>query len=113
MLFRALPSSVIVNSSSACSQRKHDPQKVSPFSATFISLSVILVFTGAIASSFGAWNWLDFLYYLSYLKLVISFYKFVPQAWMNFQRKSTLGWSIHNILLVSFSQLGASHITMK
>ena len=25
--------------------------------------------------------------------------KYVPQAWVNYQRKSTAGWSIHQILL--------------
>ncbi|EIE79805.1 hypothetical protein RO3G_04510 [Rhizopus delemar RA 99-880] len=25
--------------------------------------------------------------------------KYIPQAWINFKRQSTIGWSIHNILL--------------
>jgi len=37
--------------------------------------------------------------YLGYGKAVISFVKYTPQAWFNFQRKSTAGWSIINILL--------------
>ncbi|KAI8065552.1 PQ loop repeat-domain-containing protein [Gongronella butleri] len=47
----------------------------------------------------GGSMWIDFLYFLSYIKLIISFIKYLPQMWMNYQRKSTIGWSIHNILL--------------
>ncbi|CEJ02059.1 Putative Cystinosin [Rhizopus microsporus] len=43
--------------------------------------------------------WIDLMYYLSYVKLLVSLIKYIPQAWVNFKRKSTLGWSIHNILL--------------
>ncbi|KAJ2616616.1 hypothetical protein H4S08_000698 [Coemansia sp. RSA 1365] len=37
--------------------------------------------------------------------------KYIPQTWINYCRKSTVGWSIHNIILdftggiLSFSQL--------
>ncbi|XP_059099030.1 cystinosin homolog [Tigriopus californicus] len=43
--------------------------------------------------------WLDFLYVCSYAKLGITLIKYVPQAFMNYRRKSTHGWSIGNILL--------------
>lgn len=43
-------------------------------------------------------DWLDFLYILSYMKLFITITKGLPQAYLNFKRKSTSGWSIHNIL---------------
>lgn len=70
--------------------------------------------------------WLDFLYICSYIKLSITLIKYVPQvsvrerklarlhsfrgvfwhsffidiqAYMNYRRKSTLGWSIGNVLL--------------
>lgn len=81
-------------------QRGHK-QAVSQPSAFFIAISSIGVAVGAVAAAFNGLAWLDLLYYLSYLKLVISFWKFVPQAWLNYKRKSTIGWSIHNILLVS------------
>jgi len=42
---------------------------------------------------------LPFLYHLSYFKLYVSIAKYVPQAWLNYQRQSTVGWSITNILL--------------
>lgn len=44
-------------------------------------------------------NGLDFLNYIAYIKLVISFIKYLPQAYMNYKRQSTVGWSIGNVLL--------------
>ncbi|XP_011307814.1 cystinosin homolog isoform X3 [Fopius arisanus] len=43
--------------------------------------------------------WLDFLYICGYIKLAITLIKYVPQAYFNYQRKSTVGWSIGNIFL--------------
>ncbi|KAJ2387116.1 hypothetical protein H4S02_003519, partial [Coemansia sp. RSA 2611] len=51
------------------------------------------------------------IYLLSFIKLGCSMIKYVPQAWLNYRRKSTVGWSIHNIILdltggiLSFAQL--------
>lgn len=39
------------------------------------------------------------IYAISYVKLVITVVKYVPQAWVNYKRKSTRGWSIAQILL--------------
>jgi len=44
-------------------------------------------------------NWLGMVQALSYVKLAITIVKYIPQAWMNFRRKSTVGWSIGNVLL--------------
>jgi cystinosin len=44
-------------------------------------------------------NWLDFLYFLSYIKVGITLVKYMPQVWLNFQRKTTVGWNIWNVLL--------------
>ena len=44
-------------------------------------------------------TWLTYLYYFSYVKLGVTLIKYVPQAYMNFRRKSTEGWSIGNVLL--------------
>lgn len=52
------------------------------------------------SSSMGSkYNWLDFIYVLSYIKIFISLIKYIPQVLLNFRRKSTMGWSIWNILL--------------
>lgn len=44
------------------------------------------------------WAWIDVVYALSYVKLVITVVKYVPQAWVNYKRQSTDGWSIVQIL---------------
>uniref|UniRef100_A0A3Q1EE61 Cystinosin n=1 Tax=Acanthochromis polyacanthus TaxID=80966 RepID=A0A3Q1EE61_9TELE len=44
-------------------------------------------------------TWLDYLYYFSYIKLAVTLIKYVPQAYMNYRRQSTEGWSIGNVLL--------------
>ncbi|KAI0230248.1 Cystinosin [Lamellibrachia satsuma] len=44
-------------------------------------------------------TWLTYLSYFSYIKLGITLIKYIPQAMMNFRRKSTEGWSIGNVLL--------------
>jgi cystinosin len=44
-------------------------------------------------------TWLDFLYFLSYIKIFVSLIKYLPQVILNMKRKSTVGWSIWNILL--------------
>ncbi|RJE20257.1 cystinosin [Aspergillus sclerotialis] len=47
----------------------------------------------------ASWAWIDVIYTLSYVKLVITVVKYIPQAWVNYKRKSTVGWSIYQILL--------------
>lgn len=44
-------------------------------------------------------SWLDYLYYFSYIKLAVTLIKYVPQAYMNYRKQSTEGWSIGNVLL--------------
>lgn len=75
----------------------------------FLLVAMILCFADVLI-------WLDFLYYCSYVKLGITLIKYVPQvrnysnlpeqflistfqAYMNYKRKSTIGWSIGNIFL--------------
>ncbi|KAI4653734.1 hypothetical protein J4E93_001501 [Alternaria ventricosa] len=45
------------------------------------------------------WAWIDVIYTLGYVKLLTVFLKYIPQAWVNYKRKSTLGWSIYPMLL--------------
>lgn len=33
------------------------------------------------------------------MKVLVTVFKYVPQAWLNYQRQSTVGWSIVTILL--------------
>jgi cystinosin len=45
------------------------------------------------------WTLLDVAYTLSAVKMAVTLVKYVPQAAHNFRRRSTVGWSITNILL--------------
>ena len=62
--------------------------------AIFLFVTSVLI-----SAAVDALTWLDFLTYASYVKLLITIIKYMPQAWMNFRRKSTEGWSIGNVLL--------------
>lgn len=44
-------------------------------------------------------NWLDYINCLAYVKMSVTLSKYFPQAILNFRRKSTIGWSIGNVLL--------------
>lgn len=47
----------------------------------------------------GAWTWLDAVYAVSYVKLVVTLVKYTPQVMTNYRNRSTVGWSIVQILL--------------
>eukprot|EP00301_Raphidiophrys_heterophryoidea_P004112 c11814_g1_i2.p1 GENE.c11814_g1_i2~~c11814_g1_i2.p1 ORF type:complete len:289 (+),score=77.66 c11814_g1_i2:114-980(+) len=47
--------------------------------------------------SLGNYNWT--VGWLGYVKMFISFIKYMPQVYLNYHRKSTIGWSIVNIVL--------------
>lgn len=38
-------------------------------------------------------------YAVGYVKLIVTIPKYIPQAWANYKRKSTVGWSIDQILM--------------
>ncbi|KAG8159119.1 hypothetical protein KVR01_010780 [Diaporthe batatas] len=46
-----------------------------------------------------SWCWLDAVYAVGYVKLWITLIKYTPQVVANFRNKSTVGWSIWQILL--------------
>ncbi|GAA5900902.1 cystinosin-like protein ERS1 [Sporobolomyces salmoneus] len=82
--------------------RRDPAQKISSFNRYFLlfvfASTIILAFLAATPSVHRI-EYLDVIQYLSYIKLYISFSKYVPQVKLNYQRKSTVGWSIENILL--------------
>lgn len=43
-------------------------------------------------------DWLIYIYIFSFVKMIVTM-KYIPQAWSNYKRKSTVGWSIGNVLL--------------
>lgn len=74
-------------------------QRVSNIARGIIAIFFVVIIVTVIVASVGVWHWLDFLNTCGYIKLAITLIKYVPQAVMNYRRKSTVGWSIGNILL--------------
>jgi len=84
-----------------CVMYQRGGQRVSRVCLAILVLIVLFLSTSLIVSLTGKLAWLDFLYFCSYVKLGITLIKYIPQAFMNYRRKSTAGWSIGNILLDS------------
>lgn len=74
-------------------------QTVSKPCRILLGLILLSTIVTCILSAAKVMNWLDFVSGLSYIKLGITIIKYMPQAYMNYRRKSTDGWSIYNILL--------------
>lgn len=74
-------------------------QTVSWPSWVFIAGASLGAIVQAIVCATGHEQWLNLLYYLSYVKLAVSCIKYFPQMYKNFRLKSTAGWSIGNVLL--------------
>jgi len=74
-------------------------QRVSIPGGVFAGACMLTASLGTIAPAVNAISWLDYLTILSSIKLAITIVKYVPQAVMNYRRKSTEGWSIGNVLL--------------
>lgn len=47
----------------------------------------------------SSWVWLDAIYAISYVKLIVTLIKYTPQVIVNYRNQSTRGWSILQILL--------------
>ncbi|KAB0795549.1 hypothetical protein PPYR_12388 [Photinus pyralis] len=74
-------------------------QTVSNIAKVLMGILALFYIVCGILIATGALKWLSFLYYCSYLKLIITLLKYIPQAYMNYKRKSTSGWSIGLVLL--------------
>ncbi|KAL7014495.1 hypothetical protein ACKWTF_015965 [Chironomus riparius] len=74
-------------------------QRVSYIAWSLIGIFFVAIIVVIIICSIGTLHWLDFLYTLSYIKLAVTLTKYIPQAVLNYRRKSTVGWSIENIIL--------------
>jgi len=82
-----------------CAIYERGSQKVSVYAIAMIGLSTALLVFSSIAAGAGALTWLSVLYYCSYIKLAVTLIKYIPQAYMNYVRKSTVGFSIGSVLL--------------
>ena len=74
-------------------------QAVSKPTKCILLVILVLLMICLILSISKVLLYLDFLYICSYVKLFITLIKYVPQAYLNFRRKSTFGWSIGTIFL--------------
>ncbi|XP_067368420.1 cystinosin isoform X2 [Channa argus] len=74
-------------------------QKVSRTALCLLAIGWTFAFISLFLAIAKVITWLDYLYYFSYIKLAVTLIKYVPQAYMNYRRKSTEGWSIGNVLL--------------
>ncbi|KAK2815970.1 hypothetical protein Q5P01_026437 [Channa striata] len=74
-------------------------QKVSRTALGLLAIGWTFAFISLFLAIAKVITWLDYLYYFSYIKLAVTLIKYVPQAYMNYRRKSTEGWSIGNVLL--------------
>jgi len=82
-----------------CFSYEKGNQKVAKWCWGLLAGIAIFVVVCLILSLTSVLQWLDLLIYFSYVKLGITLIKYIPQAYMNYRRKSTSGWSIGNILL--------------
>ncbi|KAI9866416.1 MAG: hypothetical protein M1813_001538 [Trichoglossum hirsutum] len=64
-----------------------------------ITILIVIAKGGDQTEDALGWAWIDVIYALGYVKLIVTFVKYIPQAWKNYQRQSTVGWSIYQILL--------------
>ncbi|KAI3640818.1 hypothetical protein MIR68_001696 [Amoeboaphelidium protococcarum] len=91
--------------------RESNGRLITRFAQYLLIAAFIVIFTLLITSILRVTDWITMIYALSYIKMGTSLIKYVPQAYFNYVRKSTAGWSIINILLdftggtLSFTQL--------
>ncbi|WKX97678.1 hypothetical protein Q1695_013391 [Nippostrongylus brasiliensis] len=76
-----------------------DNQRVSKTCFVLASLLVLFAGLSGIAGLLQYINILEFIMCFSYIKMAVTLSKYFPQMYFNFRRKSTVGWSIGNVLL--------------
>jgi LCT (Lysosomal Cystine Transporter) family transporter len=80
------------------------------FATRYVALSILLMcatYSFCVLLRIPGFLWIDFLYMLAMVKLVLTIATYIPQLVLNFQRKSTTGFNIWNIIL-DFSGGGLS-----
>ncbi|XP_063408959.1 cystinosin-like [Mytilus trossulus] len=82
-----------------CTVYERGGQKISKVSLFIVIGAWLFILVSLFVTVAKVITWLTYLYYFSYVKLGVTLIKYVPQAYMNFKRKSTDGWSIGNVIL--------------
>ncbi|KAK5136223.1 hypothetical protein LTR08_003830 [Meristemomyces frigidus] len=68
--------------------------------AILITITIVLAQQGDTSGMDGReWAWIDVVYSMTYVKLLLTIFKYIPQVIANYRRKSTQGWSIIQQLL--------------
>lgn len=73
--------------------------RVANWAKLYIGSTVLVSIALLVLTWIGAVKVLHLLYFLSYVKMGVTLIKYIPQAIMNAQRKSTAGWAIGTVLL--------------
>ena len=83
--------------------RKQMPSLLSRVSSGFMVVLILaymfVVLSRESERRITPWTWLDWAYFLSYIKMLITLVKYIPQVMLNYTRKSTVGWNIWNVVL--------------
>ncbi|KAL6727260.1 hypothetical protein Aduo_009152 [Ancylostoma duodenale] len=82
-----------------CFIYKRGNQRVSYVCMVLTAIMGVWALVGFLATWFKLINLLQYVTSLSYIKMLVTLFKYIPQAILNFRRKSTSGWSIGTILL--------------
>ncbi|KAK5980301.1 Lysosomal Cystine Transporter [Trichostrongylus colubriformis] len=74
-------------------------QRVSYITQFLTAIMLVGTVVAGVATWYGTLNMLQFITGLAYVKMAVTLFKYIPQALLNFRRKSTAGWSIALVLL--------------
>jgi cystinosin len=74
-------------------------QTVAVWAKIVIALIVIWISLGAVLAATASIQPYMYIRTLGFVKVFISCIKYAPQAYLNYRRKATTGWSIGNVLL--------------
>lgn len=98
-----------------CAGRKPSRFIAGIFAGSITAIILIIVVVASQppdADPTASWAWLDAVYVISFVKLLVTLVKYAPQLVFNIRNRSTKGWDITQILLdfvggmLSLAQLG-------
>lgn len=78
--------------------QKYPLSRVTIVTVVIISLGSLIYCCCILLHVPGNFNWIDFLYILATIKLVLTIMTYIPQVLLNYQRQSTVGWNVWNVL---------------
>ncbi|PAA90977.1 hypothetical protein BOX15_Mlig021028g4 [Macrostomum lignano] len=82
-----------------CCLYERGGQRMSLTARLLLAAMLLFLLATLLVSAFwqAGFDWLNYLYCVSYVKLTVTLIKYSPQAYMNYKRQSTDGWSIGTI----------------